>query len=73
QWASGHLVSRLPAIQAKGLWLLPLRDCLSLNTPAFAGRTVCQDTNALSVKSRHDVFVQNFFMCRLDDLKKQLT
>ena len=44
QWASGHLISLLPAIQVKGLWLLPLRDCLSLDTPAFAGRTLCQDT-----------------------------
>jgi hypothetical protein len=25
----------MPAIQAKGLWLLPLRDRLSLDTPAF--------------------------------------
>jgi hypothetical protein len=31
------LVSLLPAIQATGLWLLPRRDCLPLNTPAFAG------------------------------------
>ncbi len=35
-----HLVSRLPAILANGLWLLPMQDYLLLNTPAFSGRTV---------------------------------
>ena len=32
-------VSSLPVIQATGLWLLPRRGCLPLNTPALAGRT----------------------------------
>jgi hypothetical protein len=35
-----HLVSRLPAILANGLWLLPMQDYLLLNAPAFSGRTV---------------------------------
>jgi hypothetical protein len=35
-----HLVSRLPAILANGLWLLPMQDYLLLNTPAFSGRTI---------------------------------
>jgi hypothetical protein len=33
-------VSLHPAIQVTGLWLLPRRVCLPLNTSAFSGRTV---------------------------------
>jgi hypothetical protein len=33
-------VSLLPAIQANGLWLLPIQVCLLLYTPAFSGRAV---------------------------------
>jgi hypothetical protein len=33
-------VSLHPAIQVTGLWLLPRRGCLPLNTSAFSGRTV---------------------------------
>src|SRR5712692_2726234 len=41
-WSVGFrvLVSRHPATQVTGLWLLPRRGCLPLNTSAFSGRTV---------------------------------
>jgi hypothetical protein len=39
RWASGHwFPSSLPS-KLQGFWLLPWRDCLPLNAPAFAGRT----------------------------------
>jgi len=34
------LVSLHPATGVTGLWLLPRRVCLPLNTSAFSGRTV---------------------------------
>jgi hypothetical protein len=34
------LVSRHPATRVTGLWLLPRRGWLPLNTSAFSGRTV---------------------------------
>ncbi len=41
-WSVGFRVSVSlhPATQVTGLWLLPRRDCLPLNTSAFSGRTV---------------------------------
>gem|GEM_PF-6290873 len=42
QWASGHSVSFLPS-KLRGLWLLPRKDCLLLNTPALAARTTWPD------------------------------
>jgi len=41
-WSMGFRVSVSlhPAIQVTGLWLLPRRGCLPLNTSAFSGRTV---------------------------------
>jgi len=48
RWAPGpRFPSTLPS-KLRGVWLLPRRDCLPLNAPAFAGRTtvraVCPHT-----------------------------
>jgi hypothetical protein len=43
RWASGHwFPSSLPS-ELQGFWLLPRRDCLPLNAPAFAGRTTVRE------------------------------